>query len=112
MDNSIKLSVTILGIPGRTRKYSGVKKVQIKRKNKNGKEFTFVRKYKDYEYPTISKHYNMTKDAYNYMTSDEVPEWFNGKWKKLSKEEKIRQHLTRTMLMDGGTSFVFDILDD
>lgn len=112
MNNNIKISATILGIPGRVRQYAGVKKVPIVSAiDKKTDKKRFV-KIKDWDWPTVQKHINLTQDAYDAFISNEVPSWFHGKWKKLNKTQRIEEHLKRIVIHNNGTSFVYNILDD
>lgn len=67
--------------------------------------------------PDVVKRIQMTKDAYEYMTSDEIPEWYHRNkgekpWKKLSNIQKINVHMKRMCEHFKGKSYTFKILDD
>ena len=63
----------------------------------------------------------MCKEAYNYMTSTEVPNWFvpfkpikarAKEWSALSETQRLEMHLARTCRHLGGKSFTYQIIDD
>lgn len=59
------------------------------------------------------KSVNINKEAYNYMTSVECPEWAKlGEWKQLSKENRLKAHLQRMCEAEGGISFEYQIFED
>lgn len=62
---------------------------------------------------------NLCQEAYDFMTSDFMPEWFrvpgqNPKniWSQLHPEDRLRLHLERTAEHFGGTLESFEVLDD
>lgn len=58
---------------------------------------------------------NMTDEAYEYMTSQACPEWYYlgvGKWKKLSKIERLEQHLERTCKALKGISYTYVVFGE
>lgn len=123
MNNNIKLNVSIV-LPGRTAHITGTQKVvTLFRKNDlipnyKGKDGNKIIKKKVaripiIEYAECKKNIKFTQDAYDYMTSDATPEWYNQKdWKRLSKKARLEQHLIRTMQHENGTSFTYSILED
>lgn len=63
----------------------------------------------------------MCKEAYNYMTSTEVPNWFVSfkpiktrakEWCALTETQRLELHLARTCRHLGGKSFTYQIIDD
>jgi hypothetical protein len=59
----------------------------------------------------------ITKAAYQYMISNEIPEWFNKKiagssWKELPKERRLELHLKRIADSLRGKFFEYEILED
>lgn len=62
---------------------------------------------------------NMSTDAYEYMISKSVPEWFrvptgNAKaiWEKMSETERLEKHLERTAAHFQGTVENYQVIDD
>lgn len=129
MNNQIKLLVTINGINGATirnikkvkipfsmtkadihwqnhnKKYKGPDKDKVVRKG--------VRKIWMYDVVPCSKNIKMTYDAYDYMTSTEIPVWYHKKdWKRLTPTQRLELHLQRTCNANNGTSFTYSILED
>jgi len=101
------------------RKYALTKKDLFpnqKFKNKDGDKVIKRGKYKFI--PTIAstatRKITMCKDAYDYFISSACPEWFKNtkEWKKMSEEQRLMIHLTRTSLHFGGTGFTYQIIDD
>ena len=122
MNNQIKVLLTIQGIPGgiikpikRERRKWYFKKGDIpnyKGKDKNAiiNSGTYI--HTIYEEVPCSQSINLTYDAYNYMTSEERPEWFKGPWKKMSKEQRLVAYLHRICEDMNGTGFTYHILED
>lgn len=63
----------------------------------------------------------MCKEAYDYMTSTEVPNWFTPyrplkerqkAWKGLTETARLELHLARTCRHFGGKSFTYQIIDE
>lgn len=63
----------------------------------------------------------MSAMAYEYMTSTEVPNWFNPvkpfkerqrQWKALDEKSRLELHLARTCSHFGGKSFTYQIIDE
>lgn len=126
MTNEIKVVLTILGIEGRTRHFAGKKKMKselVFKDRKTGKEFTRVLYYKipTYEYVPVSKRINLTLAFYNYATSIECPEWFCAnhirkdlvrKWERMSKTQRLEEHLKQITVDNRGKDFSYNILED
>lgn len=85
------------------------------------KKGTYQRK--TVEYIPAQKHINMYQEAYDYMSSDMMPAWFNPKdvhnteqkrkaWKKLSPKERINLHMARIASAERAFKFTFTILED
>ena len=122
MNNQIKVLLTIQGIPGGIIK--PIKKEKrnwvftkgdipnYKGKDKNAviDKGTYI--HTVYEEVPCSQSINLTYDAYNYMTSDERPEWFKGPWKQMKKEQRLNAHLHRICEDMNGTDFTYHILED
>lgn len=91
----------------RTEEGKVVKKVIKKRKTKVYK----------YEQSTCALKTKLTRDAFDFMTSDTYPAWFSKPqdkkaWKKMSKEDRLKTHLLRICQNHGGKNFTYQILDD
>ena len=55
----------------------------------------------------------MYKEAYYYMTGNEVPEFSNAKeWKRLSKKQKLEAHLQRICENMNGISYTYTVFPD
>ena len=59
----------------------------------------------------------MYEEAYEYMTSVACPEWYLpmggiNKWKKLSKEQRLEEHLNRLCKAMGGKSYTYAVYPD
>lgn len=121
MNNDIKISVTF-EIPGATRHFSFMRRRKItlqdttvqKLSEKDANRIVGTAKSPEYEYVNARKHVNMTKEAYDYMTSeDSRPSGYYGKpWKKISKKERLNQHLAILANQMGAYRFTYVILDD
>lgn len=61
-----------------------------------------------------SQTINMTREAYNYMTSKVCPEWFknHSKWLKLKPLERLEEHLKTTSAHFGGVIESYKIFED
>lgn len=126
MTDEVKVVLTISGIEGRTRHFTGKKKMKSELKfkdKKTGKEFARVLYYKipTYEYMPVNKHINLTMAFYNYATSIECPEWFCAnhmrkdlvrKWERMSKIERLEAHLQQITIDNRGKDFTYNILED
>ena len=124
MLDSTKVTLTILGIPGRTRHCIGKRKVREEVEYFDKKTKTMQKKYywhKElvYEYEPCSKRINLSKEFYDYATSDSVPVWFSHdridlkrQWKKMNKELRLASHLACICEENGGTDFVYNVLED
>lgn len=122
MNNQIKVLLTIQGIPGgiikpikkEKRKWVFTKGdiPNYKGKDKNAviDKGTYI--HTVYEEVPCSQSINLTYDAYNYMTSEERPEWFKGPWKQMKKEQRLNAHLHRICEDMNGTDFTYHILED
>lgn len=104
MDNIIKISLTII-IEGSTL----VRKSEpINLGKKNRKHYPLETKDAIY-------HINLTKEAYDYMVSEESPAWARAKflkWKKLKPEERLELHMRRISNSYKGKSYKYSILED
>ncbi len=126
MNNTTKISLTI-ELEGSTLvrksepeyiKYSVTNKDLDPNKKWKGKDGSkIVKKGAIKYYPLIAKpaiqHINMSKDAYEYMISDECPSWVKPKmWAKMNEKQRLESHLQRTCEHLGGKSFIYKVLDD
>lgn len=119
-----KVTLTILGIPGSTKHFVGKKKVQhvvdyFDKKTKTIKQKTWWSKEPVYEYVPCSQRMNLTKDFFEYATSDQAPTWFTHErkdlfkeWRKMSEEKRLETHLMCIARSFGGNDFVYNILED
>lgn len=93
--------------------YETVKQTFITSSGKNKKKevITFnTRKTK-----FIKQVINMNKDAYNFMTSKEKPEWYIAKvkpWDQLSKNERLIEHFKIICEDLRGKRFTFHVFED
>lgn len=76
---------------------------------------------KDVEYLNIyirtckpaSQSINLTKQAYDYMTSKDCPSFIKPKdWSRMSKVKKLEAHLEETCKALGGISYTYQIFED
>ena len=62
---------------------------------------------------TASQSINMTKQAYDYMTSKECPYFSKPKdWARMSKVKRLEAHLEETCKALGGISFTYQVFED
>ena len=85
-------------------------------KNNEGSKVVKSGKYKFTPTTTIpaTQKITMCKEAYDYMISDACPEWFHNvkEWRKMSEEQRLKLHLSRTAQHFGAKSFTYQIIDD
>lgn len=129
MNNQIKILVTINGIEGATLHNEGTVKIPFsitkadlhwqnhKKRYKGPDGDKIVRKgIRKVNFITsvpCSKSIKMTNDAYEYMTSKEMPAWYHKKdWARLTPIQRLELHLKRTCLHENGESFTYSILED
>lgn len=76
---------------------------------------------KDVEYLNIyvrtcrpaSQSINLTKQAYDYMTSKDCPSFVKPKdWSRMSKIKKLEAHLEETCKALGGISYTYQVFED
>lgn len=61
---------------------------------------------------TAQQVIKMNDNAYDYMTSNEVPEFSNKfMWARMSKNQRLRAHLKNVSDSLGGISFTYEVLD-
>jgi hypothetical protein len=61
----------------------------------------------------VNQVINMSREAYNYMTSSESPEWCPKKiWSSLGKAKRLEKHMERTCAALGGVSFTYTVFPD
>ena len=124
MNNQIKVLLTINGIEGATLHSKGKTKIPfvIRKKDLYAKKYTakdadaIVRKgYRrvlDFDVVPARKSIKLTVDAYNYMTSNEAPEWyFKKNWGNLSPTERLELHLKRLCDHHRGKEFTYNVLE-
>lgn len=128
MNNQVKILLTISGIPGATLHTTRVKvpfsitKEDIHFQN-TGKLYKGrdnnkivrkgVRKFYDIEVVPCTKSIKMTVDAYDYMTSIEIPTWYHKKdWKRLSTIQRLELHLQRICDANNGKEYSYSILEE
>ena len=71
-------------------------------------------------YPDASIQMTLTQEAYDYMTSLEIPAWFMPHemghrltvWKRMSADERLAKHMAFIAASRNGKSFTFSVLDD
>lgn len=123
MDNQIKILLSVQGIEGGTLRSLGKKRVKwnITKKDINpsykGRDASKVVEKgsymkEDFEVLPAYKSLKLTKEAYNYMTSTEMPWWFKGPWKLMTRKQRLEAHLHRIMEDNRGTSYTYSILED
>lgn len=61
-----------------------------------------------------SQQLNISKVAYEYMISSEMPSWFENPklWSQFSKKQRLEAHLKRTTLHLNGVSFTYEVMPD
>lgn len=124
-----KILLTIEGIEGATLHTTGKAKIpfvitkgDIHWQN-HGKRYTRedkdkivrkgIRRINNVESVPCTKSIKLVKEAYDYMTSKESPEWYFKKdWSRLSTTQRLELHLKRLCDHNGGKSFSYSILED
>ena len=133
MNNETKILLTIQleggvllrGEPEVRKYYLTKKDLFPNQKFKNGSGNKVIRSGKYVHIPVTQsvaqQSIKMTKDAYNYMTSTEVPSWFTPykpikarlrEWVNLTPTQRLELHLARTCRHLGGKSFTYQIIDE
>ena len=60
-----------------------------------------------------SQSLNLSRDAYNYMVSNEAPYFVKPRdWERLTKKQRLEAHLKRIVEELGGVSFTYAVLDN
>lgn len=121
MNTNIKISVTF-EIPGATRHFLFMRRKKITLQDtvkqtlpeRDANRIVGTAKFPEYEYVNAKRHINMTKEAYDYMTSEEGrPIGYIGKpWRKMSRKERLDYHLDTLAKQFGAYSFSYVILED
>ena len=126
MRDNIKVSLTIelegstliKGKPETRKFYITKRDLNMKKYSKTNPEGKVVVRKGKYTYtpmeakPAIKK-LNLCREAYEYMTSPEAPEWVKkGEWDRMSKTQKLESHLERICLHNNGISYSYIILED
>lgn len=120
MNNQVKILLSIQGIAGSTLRKVGVKKVPFKKMIRHKGKEILVTKYRtvdDIQPIPASKSIKLTQDAYDCMTSSEIPSFIKTKkekgiWTSLNSKERLEWHLRRMCEASGGTAFTYSILED
>lgn len=129
MNNNIKILLNIEGIEGATIHTEGRYKVPYTltkgdlhwmkhhktytKEDKDKVVYKGIRKVRRMTVIPCTKALKLTKDAYDYFTSNASPEWyFKKNWSRLSKEEKLAIHFQRICEHNGGDSYSYSILED
>lgn len=120
MNNQVKILLSIQGIAGSTLRKVGMKKVPFKKMIRHKGKEILVTKYRtvdDIQAVPASKSIKLTQDAYDYMTSPEIPSFIKTKkekgiWTSLNSKERLEWHLRRMCEANGGTGFTYSILED
>lgn len=101
------------------RKYNLTKKDLFPRQKFSDNEGNKVLESGKYEYiptkpETIKKKIVLCKEAYEYMTSSAMPEFFHDqkKWRKMSEKDRLEIHLARICEHNKGIDFSYQIIDD
>ena len=87
----------------------------IKQDKKKKKPIKFVEYLDIYvrKCRTASQSINLTKQAYDYMTSKECPYFAKPKdWARMSKIKRLEAHLEETCKALGGISFTYQVFED
>lgn len=130
--DDIKLSVTVV-LPGNTMMTSqeceqnpqenyttNFTPLFVKRLDRKTKKPYFkkeILEFKTRKCKDAQQVLRMNSDAYDNMVSTNCPDWYIpkggiSKWKKLSKEQKLLEHLTRICESFGGKSFTYNVFSD
>ncbi len=79
------------------------------RKTKNSEVITFYTR----KCIPAKQSLNITKESYNYMVSNECPEWHKkGEWNKMNKTQRLESHLNRIAESLGGKMLSYQVFDD
>lgn len=83
-------------------------KVEDKKGNKD------VLSIKTRKYKSCSQSINMSKEAYNYMTSKDscLPNIKSYVWAKMNKTQRLEAHLDLVCKALKGTSYTYKVFDD
>lgn len=87
----------------------------IKQDKKKKKPIKFVEYLDIYvrKCRTASQSINMTKQAYDYMTSKECPYFAKPKdWVRMSKIKRLEAHLEETCKALGGINYTYQVFED
>ena len=124
MNNDVKVTLTITGIPGRTRTYTGKKKVKTVLQIKKNKKVIYKEicyKVPTFEYKPTSKRINLNQAFFDYATSSECPDWFSNyrmrkdlirKWEKMTWKERLEMHFLRMQVDNHGTGYIYNVFED
>ena len=120
MNNQVKILLSIQGIEGGTLRKVGSKKIPFKKMIRHKGKEILVTKYRtvdDMQSVPASKSIKLTQDAYDYMTSPEIPSFVKTKkekgiWTSLTPKERLEWHLKRICESNCGTGFTYSILED
>ena len=117
-----KVLLTIEVAPGACHWAKSVTTVtKVKQTTKSGKEFWTKQKStgRPLEFGKAQLKLKITNVAYEWMTSDNPPEWFmpwaksrRRDWKKFDVEAKLKTHFDRIASSYGSTNYSYSIIYD
>lgn len=86
---------------------------------KTHKKYTKVYEFHTRKSEPAKQVMNICQEAYDYMTSDNRPEWFrvsgenpNTLWAKMSEEQRLQLHLNRLAESFGGVVDSYEVFPD
>lgn len=117
--------ILLKGEPEVRKYYLTKKDLFPSQKFKNGSGNKVIRSGKYVHIPVTQSEakqcITLCKEAYDYMTSTEVPNWFapnkplkvrQKEWSAFTAEQRLELHLARTCHHFGGKSFTYQIIDE
>lgn len=85
-------------------------------KGDSGNKIVRSGKYVSYPYTNSVAKQKMTlcEEAYEYMTSSAMPQWYRSlkDWKKMTPTQRLELHLARICNSLNGKSFTYQIIED
>lgn len=124
MNNTIKISMTVIMLGSVMVRSSNSENISFILDNKDDNPNDYDRKYKGTTRHGEIKHYSKTpkncsqhlsisQDAYDSMTSQEVPYWSNKHtWGRMSKKQRLEAHLQRISEDLNGLRYTYEVLDN
>lgn len=122
--NEIKISVSII-LPGSVMLTQAEAKQLEKEKTGTGFDITKLKvedkkgnkdvlSIKTRKYKSCSQSINMSKEAYDYMTSKDscLPNIKSYMWAKMNKKQRLEAHLDLVCKALKGTSYTYKVFDD